>query len=323
MITRQLIAVTTADENGVAKLLIPAETAGGTYLLYSSAVTKTPNSLEIKVENFDGETEKMISKNAYLKSLVIDGQTFSPNFSKFNEKYELVVPEEISQITIAAEAEHEKTTVSGTGVFQMPTTGNHSATLTVTAQDGTQKNYEISIIRGKSTDATIRKLFIAYSLGMQEIEFSPETTEITTHEGYNPEFNFAPVLNHSGAKSEFPMWFPILHKTTTATIKVTAEDGITTRIYTITNICEECQEEENSALSKIENSQISIFPNPTSNAIFLENLPNESEIRLLNLTSKTLLQTRASQNLRLDLSAFPSGSYILQINNFGTMIVKE
>lgn len=56
------------------------------------------------------------------------------------------------------------------------------------------------------------------------------------------------------------------------------------------------------------------YPNPSSGLFFLSGLSNETEINITNLMGQNILNTKAlnSNPVRIDLSAFPKGTYWVQ-----------
>jgi hypothetical protein len=64
-------------------------------------------------------------------------------------------------------------------------------------------------------------------------------------------------------------------------------------------------------------SNISIYPNPTTGKIYLE---EENTIKVYNLKGALLQETFGNQ---VDLSAYPQGVYLLQVNDGWVKVVKE
>lgn len=63
------------------------------------------------------------------------------------------------------------------------------------------------------------------------------------------------------------------------------------------------------------NLQISIYPNPVTSQLTITNLPANSVVQLLDITGRVLFnQTSTTSKLIIDMSAFPSGIYLLKTN---------
>lgn len=84
--------------------------------------------------------------NYMLKSLYVAGYNLTPTFSMYETSYSLIVPNEVTSVTIGAEALATTAAVSGQGVKNLQV-GNNDFSVSVTAQNGTVKTYVISIVR--------------------------------------------------------------------------------------------------------------------------------------------------------------------------------
>ncbi len=67
-------------------------------------------------------------------------------------------------------------------------------------------------------------------------------------------------------------------------------------------------------------SQISIFPNPASDFIQIQNESN-IQIEIYNLSGTQLLNIQTKSNETIDISSFVSGTYFLRIKNLETQLV--
>jgi hypothetical protein len=74
-----------------------------------------------------------------------------------------------------------------------------------------------------------------------------------------------------------------------------------------------------SAIVKLTNNKggkISLFPNPTTDAVTISGLNTKDVIRLLSIDGKVLLQQKAAANsMILNIEKYKSGSYIIQVKN--------
>ena len=85
------------------------------------------------------------SNNANLKTLTVEGQELIPKFSQNVTSYTLQVPEETTKLEIKAEPEDAKATVSTKGNDILVNEGESIITVSVSAEDGTVKIYEIKV----------------------------------------------------------------------------------------------------------------------------------------------------------------------------------
>ena len=181
------------------------------------------------------------SNDATLKSLGATGYTLSPSFSSGTTSYTVNVPSGTTSVTLTGAANDSKATVAGLGKVTL--TGDATtATVKVTAEDGTTtKTYTVKINREKATepetptkssDATLKSLSASgYTLSPS---FSSNTTSYTVKVPSS-----ATTVKLDGAANDSKATvtglgdITLTGDTTTATVKVTAEDGVTTKTYTV------------------------------------------------------------------------------------------
>ena len=70
-------------------------------------------------------------------------------------------------------------------------------------------------------------------------------------------------------------------------------------------------------------SDIKVYPNPTKDVLRIEGLKSQSNIRLIDLSGKTVLTNVVSNNDQIDLSEVNSGVYYIEIENNSSRIVKK
>jgi hypothetical protein len=82
-----------------------------------------------------------------------------------------------------------------------------------------------------------------------------------------------------------------------------------------------------SAIVKLTNNKggkISLFPNPTTDAVTISGLNTKDVIRLLSIDGKVLLQQKAAANsMILNIEKYKSGSYIIQVKNDSEVIQQK
>ena len=158
------------------------EVPKGTELTVTATSTNTVNGYVWYRVSYNGQTKYIASKyltsekpeepeeptksdNANLKTLVVEGQTLSPEFSKTTTSYTIQIANEITNLEVKAEAEDEKATVSVKGNENLQQ-GENTITVSVSSEDGTVKIYEIKVERAASV------------LGLQSLRI--EGTKINT-----------------------------------------------------------------------------------------------------------------------------------------------
>lgn len=99
--------------------------------------------------NQKAETQKK-SSNANLSNLGIRPNDFS-GFKAGTTTYNVTVPKNIEEVEVYAKAQDSKAKVAGTGKKKLQE-GKNTATVTVTAEDGTKKTYTINITRSSTEE---------------------------------------------------------------------------------------------------------------------------------------------------------------------------
>lgn len=122
---------------------------------YNGATKYVASSL---LTNTKPEEEKK-SDNAYLKSLTIEGQELTPVFNKETTSYTMQIESDITELNIKAEAEDEKASVSIQGNKDLKE-GENKVTVSVSAEDGTIKIYEITVTKNEKTALGLQSLAI-------------------------------------------------------------------------------------------------------------------------------------------------------------------
>ena len=200
------------------------------------------NRFEVKVTAEDGTEQTYIltvtrtqsykpSGDANLKSLTVDAGYLTPPFSPNSVYYALVLIN-VQTVTISAEANHAAATVEGTGTKSL-NLGSNRFDIKVTAEDGAEMVYSITILRQDPTvpsnDATLKSLTV--DAGELTPSFSPGTTNYSVSTDA-ATINISAGANHSAATVSGTGAQQLNVGTNTFEIKVTAEDG-TVATYTI------------------------------------------------------------------------------------------
>jgi hypothetical protein len=167
-----------------------------------------------------------VSSDATLRDLKVDGLSV-PDFSPEKTSYDITLPAGTTELPkVTASANHEFASLVITDATTLPGT----AEVKVTAEDGiTVITYTLNFTVALSEDATLRDLKVN---GVSLSGFSPEKTSytVTLPMGTTEVPAVTAAANHEFASlvitdaSELPG---------TAEVKVTAEDGETTVVYTI------------------------------------------------------------------------------------------
>lgn len=197
------------------------------------------------------------SSDATLKSLSAVGYTLSPSFSSSTTSYTIKVPSSATTVKLEGAVNDTKAKVSGLGNITL--TGNTTtATIKVTAEDGTVKTYTVKIEKEeepsetpkKDNDATLK------SLNMSGYTLSPTFKKnINTYsikvKNNITSLDVKAIPNSSKAKVSISGNTGWKEGNNVVTIKVTAEDG-TVNTY-IVNVNREAKNDDSDKKEKKSN----------------------------------------------------------------------
>lgn len=169
------------------------------------------------------------SSDATLKSLSASGYNLSPSFSKDNTSYTVKVPKTATTVKLEGTANDSKAKVSGLGNITL-TGDTTTATIKITAEDGTTKTYTVKIEKEKeatttkSSDATLKKLDIGGFTLNPTFKSNINTYSIKVKNNITG-LDVTAIPNYDKAKVTISGNKNWKEGTNTVTIKVTAEDG--------------------------------------------------------------------------------------------------
>lgn len=123
--------------------------------------------------------QKIKSSNANLKELSVSAGVLSPSFQENQTSYQVKVPASVDQIDITALG-YEGSSVVGGGIHSL-NQGNNTIQISVTAEDGSTKNYTINIEREKEVFVTLDDIQV--SSGVLSPEFKKEVTDYIAYLG--------------------------------------------------------------------------------------------------------------------------------------------
>jgi beta-N-acetylglucosaminidase len=92
--------------------------------------------------------------NNWLLSMSVEGQSLTPSFDPNTLNYDLIVGNEMTSINVAATMVSAKSTLTGTGT-QMLSVGDNDCVISVTAQNGSVRNYTLHIVRAEPAAAPL------------------------------------------------------------------------------------------------------------------------------------------------------------------------
>lgn len=169
-------------------------------------------------------TEGAKSSNANLKSLIIQDQELIPEFDVETLKYTIEVEEDITDLEIKAEAEDAKATISIQGEKDLKE-GENTVTISVSAEDGTVKVYEIKVTKGDQTVVPLGLKFLKIENTDIDTIFAPEVYEYEIEIDDVDELEIEAEPNYETASVEIKGNSNLREGNNQITIIVTSNDG--------------------------------------------------------------------------------------------------
>lgn len=169
---------------------ISVKAAGAFAYKDESTMKVTTNSKTVKVIT-QAELEASYSKDNNLKSLSVEGLKLEPEFNKDTTDYKVTAESNTTEIKINATKSDSKADLSGTGTFKV-TEGENKFTITVEAENGSIKKYNITVNVTDPNPITVKINDKDYTVVKRESNLTKpedyEKTEITINESKVPAF---------------------------------------------------------------------------------------------------------------------------------------
>jgi hypothetical protein len=202
------------------------------------------NTLTVHVTAEDGITKKDYtvtvirakSSDATLNALTLSGVTLSPVFASGTLTYTANVANDVTSTNVAASKSDGTATVSAGDLGSKTlSVGANIFTVHVTAEDGTKKDYTVTVTRAASSDATLRDLTLS-GVRISPV-FASGTLTYTANVANNvSSTTISATKNDSTATIVVADlgWKSLTVGKNTFTVHITAEDGTTKKEYTVT-----------------------------------------------------------------------------------------
>ncbi len=123
--------------------------------------------------------------NNKLSSISVDGYTITPTFSMDTNDYSLIVDNAVTSVYVSASAIDSNAVVSGKGTVNL-NVGVNTLTITVTAENGTTRDYRLSITRreGALGDETSSESTVVTGDTVTDTASETSTVVASTEAGY-------------------------------------------------------------------------------------------------------------------------------------------
>lgn len=258
--------------------------------------TTVDNIYKVTVTAEDGKTIKIYtikvnrpkSSDTTLSKVNLTNAVLSPSLSKDKREYTLTIPYGSTEFTIEGVPTVPTTTVTGNGTYSKD---DKVVRLTTIAEDGSMDVYVFNVVKALSNDATLHDLSVSgynldktftsttldYSIG--DIPYGTTKLKINA----TPTNSDSTIKYYVGTTSfdSNIVDIPTLLGENIITVEVTAADGISKKLYTITyNIVKS----DNAYLSKLTPSLGKIDFNKTT---FLYNINVENNVDKISFDIET------------------------------------
>jgi len=179
-----------------------------------------------------GSAPVTLSSNDNLAGLTISSGTLTPVFSVSGTIYTVTVPSSVTSETVTPVLSDSNATfnVSGGSVLNP---GLNTITVTVTAQDGiTVKVYTIFVTRQGGPNANLSNLAVSSGTLSPAFASSGTSYTVTVPNSVTSE-TLTPTLSDSNASFDISGGDVLNVGPNTITVTVTAQDGVTTKVYAV------------------------------------------------------------------------------------------
>lgn len=255
-----------------AKFKVDSGVKTGDTIKVSITNTKTSdgdNSTELGTVSYSVKIAAPKSSNNNLRSMTVSNATLSPSFGKSTTSYSATVPFSVSKLDIKTTVEDSSAEVSVSG--NSLRVGSNTVTLTVTAENGAEKKYQIKVTRQQdpnykaSAEASLKNISVNKSM------LSPAFGEdVSKYVVYLPnevkEIAVEGSPTDSKASVEVSGGKDLKEGSNLVKITCTAEDGTTKKEYEITAVRMPEYEGGNIVIPGVATPEPSVTPTQTPTA---------------------------------------------------------
>lgn len=261
-----------------------------------------------------------ISSDATLSSLTTLIGSFSPTFSSGVYSYTVTVSYSTTftpNVFAATTDQYATYTITNASDISSSNIADRTTTITVTAEDGVTTITYIIVFEKAPAKTNADLFFLAPTTGSLNTAFSASiltyTVTLNNTPGTNPSV-IATVADPSATRVTTPM-VSIASATVAdriVSVLVTAEDGVTTKTYTVTFYTP--QNPINAGIGELKNEiNFSVFPNPSEGKVAIIFNDNKThEIAVYDVLGKKVLTKTATQKTELNIEN--KGVYYIMVD---------
>ena len=270
-------------------------------------LTFTSGTIVVGNSSTPDPTPSTKSSDATLKGITVTKGSLSPAFNKNTTSYTVEVDEEVTSIGITATPTDSKARAVGGGT-KILSKGDNKYTITVTAEDGTQKTYTINVKRGKTDEEEGPKKSSNVNLKSLDVSgytLSPKFSKNTT--SYSMTVNNAITgLNVTALAEDEKATVEVVGTNNwkvgvnNVKITVTAEDG-SKKVYVVA-VTRKDKDGKDTTVNKssdnnlssliVKNGELSpkFTPNTTSYSVTIPNNADKLDLEYITSNSKAKVQ---------------------------------
>jgi beta-N-acetylglucosaminidase len=141
--------------------------------------------------------------NNYLSSLQISGLSLTPSFTAGTTEYSMVVGNSISSIAVTASPVSSKSTVTGTGNYNL-VVGSNTIKVNCKSQSGSTRTYTVTVVRQEAAGGSVAAGTVTsstYTIGSAVTGITPGTSAADFIKGITVSGGSARLLTASGAEN--------------------------------------------------------------------------------------------------------------------------
>ncbi len=232
------------------------QTEGQTNNQDINSLINTTGNTENNGNNMIDNQPNSQNGNNNLRILQLNIEGISPKFSSRNTQYYIIIPEDINDIDVIAEPEDPRASVQIIGNTGIPL-GSSRISIVVTAENGSKKEYFINVSKTGNIELANANL---ENLAIEDVilnpEFNPDVTDYSAEIfGEIDTLNILAVPQKENAQVSIEGNENLQYGENLIKIVVTAEDGISNKVYNVTVVKNEENIEETNAENIEENSE--------------------------------------------------------------------
>lgn len=235
--TKAITAIYKATGVGTATFTLSGDTtAEGDKVATTISNTTSVTITEATTNSNTNNTSSSSNSNANLSKLVPEYEGLSPNFNQDITKYSLTVPSTAVNLGLTVQVAQKGAKYWITGDENLKI-GDNTVNITVTAVNGTKKTYTIIVTKAENVEkanAYLSSIVIDGGFSLDP-EFSSQVLEYKLEDITNniDKLDIVAIAKSDKAKVEITGNDKLVSGENIINIKVTAEDGVTTKNYTI------------------------------------------------------------------------------------------